>query len=1166
MLTLLASRVGERDCSALGTHLCRPSVAWLTASLLLAAPAWATIGPPVRIRLPRDKIGAPAAAGQVYAGAVEVLVGADGVLANLRVAGEGWELKHIEFAGPRAVRAGETVRIPFQAVPASPARQLRFSFDFDGREISQTFDFSPARMARAGRPGAIRFVGATPPARAPAGATSGEGTEADTNFHMTGRITYVRDGGPTLGADSLRFEIWDDDSPFGAELMYVGVTGADGNFDIHFDWDDCDITGCDDPDIYIVFSTDNLAARVMRLDSEEVYTYSTEDDPWDDFTGNELHWGEMQAANTNDFPAFHISNSIVRAGRYVKAYDGVDIPKIDVFWPDGATGAFYSPVDPPEIHIGTDRQWNEITHSHELGHHYMYTFSVNTPPNYCNMVCDTTPTNCGHCIWCQENQTDAWNEGWPNWLGWAVANSYPPGYNETPWAAANDGRYNLENTAGCGATAQDPLQTEGFVAALLADMVDSSNGDDDGDGVADCDEDVMTISPTEIFDVVRLDKPTTVPAFISAFRYRHDQYEQDLWSTCGNVAPAYQFPVSPPVVESIGQSCKTYRAGQSISLQVQANGAKLVYQWRRNNVNLTNGARISGADTPTLVINSAQAADTGLYNCLVSTCNLTLSVPSTLVRVHVLPAPSTGLAALGFGRNHAGQTGRGTVCSNTSSCAANAEPVINLANFAHISAGEWHSVGVLADGSVWGWGENSYGEAVGHSSQSVYVVIPELVPEVTNAVMVGAGEIHTVVLRADGKVFAWGYNGYGSLGVPNASQYQPVEVPGLECMIAADAGYYQSLALGSDGTVWAWGYNAEGQLGRGFTSFYDSTPAPVPGLSNVIAIAAGGQHNLALKSDGTVWAWGWNSQGQLGDGTQERRTLPFQVPGLSGVTRISASFDHSMAVLSDGSARVWGGGGGKLGNGTVDRSFVPITPIGMDANVIAIAGGYYHTFFVKSDRTLWGCGFNYNGQLGQTNQSFHLTPFQLAGLSDIRGVAGRGQTSFVLTPGAAPAFSFVLGNQSAKVGGSLSWTAMVTGTPTLTFQWKHGDTVLVNGDAISGAHTATLTINPVSLAHAGTYTCTVTNAYGSASQSDTLTVNCIDPDLNCDEHVDAEDVAAIAHCATGAAVPGPPPGCTPEQFAAADLDNDGDVDADDFGRFQRCITAPGQLPPPNCAD
>ena len=155
-------------------------------------------------------------------------------------------------------------------------------------------------------------------------------------------------------------------------------------------------------------------------------------------------------------------------------------------------------------------------------------------------------------------------------------------------------------------------------------------------------------------------------------------------------------------------------------------------------------------------------------------------------------------------------------------------------------------------------------------------------------------------------------------------------------------GPYHSLTLKNDGTVWAWGRNDFGELGNGTTtSRY--TPVQVKGLTNVVAIAAGYDHSLALRSDGTVWAWGLNGNGQLGDGTTTNRTTPVQVKGLTNVVAIAAGVYHSLAIRSDGTVWTWGYNTyGQLGDGTTTNKTTPVQVKGL-TNVVAIAAGVYHS-------------------------------------------------------------------------------------------------------------------------------------------------------------------------------------------------------------------------------
>ncbi|MFD1953876.1 fibronectin type III domain-containing protein [Paenibacillus thailandensis] len=200
------------------------------------------------------------------------------------------------------------------------------------------------------------------------------------------------------------------------------------------------------------------------------------------------------------------------------------------------------------------------------------------------------------------------------------------------------------------------------------------------------------------------------------------------------------------------------------------------------------------------------------------------------------------------------------------------------------------------------------------------------------------------------------------------------------------AGGHHTLALNQNGTVWAWGSNEYGQLGDGSTT-NRSTPVQVQGLSSATAIALGDNHSLAIKSDGTVWAWGSNGYGQLGDGSIIERHTPVQVEGLSSVIDIAANFGHSLALKSDGTVWAWGNNElGQLGDGSTTNRSTPVQVQGLDS-VIAISAGYGHSLALKSDGTVWAWGNNELGQLGDGSTTNRSTPVQVQGLSSMVDIA-----------------------------------------------------------------------------------------------------------------------------------------------------------------------------------
>ena len=206
-----------------------------------------------------------------------------------------------------------------------------------------------------------------------------------------------------------------------------------------------------------------------------------------------------------------------------------------------------------------------------------------------------------------------------------------------------------------------------------------------------------------------------------------------------------------------------------------------------------------------------------------------------------------------------------------------------------------------------------------------------------------------------------------------------MQIPAFNSVKAIAAGQYHSLALKNDGTVWAWGWNNYGQLGNG-GNFISPVPVQVAGLTNIIAISAGGNNSIALKSDSTVWEWGYliNSN------------VPVQRTSLSGITDIAYGWYHGLALKSDSTVWAWGTGTeGELGDGTGYSSYViPIKASGL-TGVVAIAAGYDYSIALKKNGTVWTYGGNYYGQTGNgvtgTNERWPVRATSITGIITIAG-------------------------------------------------------------------------------------------------------------------------------------------------------------------------------------
>jgi alpha-tubulin suppressor-like RCC1 family protein len=240
-------------------------------------------------------------------------------------------------------------------------------------------------------------------------------------------------------------------------------------------------------------------------------------------------------------------------------------------------------------------------------------------------------------------------------------------------------------------------------------------------------------------------------------------------------------------------------------------------------------------------------------------------------------------------------------------------------------------------------------------------------------------------------VWAWGNNAWGQVGQGAAdfdAHLRPEQITGLTGVTAIAAGRVHSLALRSDGTVWGWGYNASGAVGDGTTDERDA-PVQADDLTDVVAIAAGEYFSLALKSDGSVWAWGMNDHGQLGRGDSDfdPHPTPLAVAGLPEIVAVSAGHAHALALDADGGVWAWGENvSGQLGDGSFDDRTAPVPVVALD-DVLSISAGGRFSLALASDGTAWAWGNNDWGQLGDGSTTGREAPAPVQGLTDLVGVS-----------------------------------------------------------------------------------------------------------------------------------------------------------------------------------
>ncbi len=501
--------------------------------LMISATAQANVSPPIRISL--DSPTAGAKSGKTYAGKLSIESVEGVVVSDLKLSGEGWSIKSFATSGDLKYSRADQILIPFEIQNTDTTRPLVFSCLINGKPYTKHLDISDHSYTTSHQTRSTKKLPdylesslrknpldadiqniPAPPTVERQSESSAKGDTRDQSIRVKGNFSYIREDGYAVGADNMWIKVRDEDTTWD-EIIGYGMTDSNGDFDFTVSFD-----GWENPDVYLEFEAENSVVVVQDFWEFE---YSWETPTHDDYTGHFIDFGNLIPGDESSHGAIHISNTVVRAWRYLKYVEGYDLDQIDAIWPDG-DNAHYNAVF-EEIHISNYRTWMEDTICHEYGHHFMSERVDLNIPDYCNGICDTEGAlwdDCGHCLWCEENQEDAFGEGVPNWIADVITR-----YMHTHYTLGVMYTRSQEELDTCQEDYQygSPLITEGFVGALLRDIDDYSIEEPNAEGWRDA----MGAGTAKIFDCLVSHERETFSAFINDFYNDYPQYREAFWET-----------------------------------------------------------------------------------------------------------------------------------------------------------------------------------------------------------------------------------------------------------------------------------------------------------------------------------------------------------------------------------------------------------------------------------------------------------------------------------------------------------------------------------------------------------------------------------------------------------------------------------------------------------
>jgi alpha-tubulin suppressor-like RCC1 family protein len=353
-----------------------------------------------------------------------------------------------------------------------------------------------------------------------------------------------------------------------------------------------------------------------------------------------------------------------------------------------------------------------------------------------------------------------------------------------------------------------------------------------------------------------------------------------------------------------------------------------------------------------------------------------------------------------WGRNDNGQLGINT----TTNISTPVTTIAGGANWKQVSSGGYLSTAAIkTDGTLWIWGANNNGQLGVNDTTSRSTPVTTFAGG-TNWKQFDGGGTHIAAIKTDGTLWTWGSNGNGQLGSNNAIFFMVTPVTtfaGGTNWKQVACGEDHTLAIKTDGTLWTWGRNAYGRLGINNTTNRSIPVTTFAGGTNWKQVSGGAGHTAAIKTDGTLWTWGFNLTGALGiNNTTDRSTPVTTFAGGTNWKQVSCGRLHTTAIKTDGTLWTWGqNSSGQLGDNTGITRSIPVTTFAGGTNWKQVTGSRSYTTSIKTDGTLWTWGLNAYGQLGINNTTSPIcTPVTtFAGGTNWKQVSGNGYHTAAVT-------------------------------------------------------------------------------------------------------------------------------------------------------------------------